>query len=67
MDIRRGITSGCDAFFMPRDVTAEVLSRDVPDKRFKALCGAPGMKSKAETFASSRTELALCTPSNGDL
>ena len=25
-EIRRGITSGCDAFFMPRDVTDEVLS-----------------------------------------
>ena len=25
-EIRRGITSGCDAFFMPRDVTEEVLA-----------------------------------------
>ncbi|MBM4084881.1 MAG: hypothetical protein FJ272_08845, partial [Planctomycetes bacterium] len=25
-DVRRGITSGCDAFFMPRDVTDEVLA-----------------------------------------
>ena len=25
MDVKRGITSGCDAFFMPRDVTNEVL------------------------------------------
>lgn len=25
-DIRRGITSGCDAFFMPRDVTDKVLA-----------------------------------------
>lgn len=24
-EVKRGITSGCDAFFMPRDVTAEVL------------------------------------------
>ncbi|MFH0939774.1 MAG: hypothetical protein V1899_10935, partial [Planctomycetota bacterium] len=24
-EVRRGITSGCDAFFMPRDVTAETL------------------------------------------
>ncbi len=24
-EVRRGITSGCDAFFMPRDVTARVL------------------------------------------
>ena len=24
-EVRRGITSGCDAFFMPRDVTAEIL------------------------------------------
>jgi len=26
-EIRRGITSGCDAFFMPRDVTEEVLAQ----------------------------------------
>ena len=25
-EVRRGITSGCDAFFMPRDVTHDVLS-----------------------------------------
>jgi hypothetical protein len=25
-EIRRGITSGCDAFFMPRDVTEEVIA-----------------------------------------
>ncbi len=24
-DVKRGITSGCDAFFMPRDVTQEIL------------------------------------------
>ncbi len=26
-EIRRGITSGCDAFFMPRDITNEALER----------------------------------------
>jgi hypothetical protein len=41
VDIRRGITSGCDAFFMPRDVTDEVLSRDISGKQFRELCGAP--------------------------
>jgi hypothetical protein len=27
VEVRRGITSGCDAFFMPRDVTDEVLQQ----------------------------------------
>jgi len=26
-EVRRGITSGCDAFFMPHDVTSEVLAK----------------------------------------
>jgi len=26
-EVRRGITSGCDAFFMPRDATAEVMKQ----------------------------------------
>jgi hypothetical protein len=26
-EVKRGITSGCDAFFMPRDVTQEILSK----------------------------------------
>lgn len=26
-EVRRGITSGCDAFFMPRDVTEQVLAK----------------------------------------
>jgi type I restriction-modification system DNA methylase subunit len=41
VDIRRGITSGCDAFFMPRDVTDEALSRDISGKQFRALFGVP--------------------------
>jgi type I restriction-modification system DNA methylase subunit len=39
--IRRGITSGCDAFFMPRDVTAEWLKKDIDEKTFRDLVGAP--------------------------
>jgi len=33
-EIRRGVTSGCDAFFMPRDVSAEVL-RDYSAKNWR--------------------------------
>jgi len=39
--IRRGITSGCDAFFMPRDVTDEWLKKDLSEKDFRDLTGAP--------------------------
>jgi Eco57I restriction-modification methylase len=38
-EIRRGITSGCDAFFMPRDVTAEALERSPGARDFKHRCG----------------------------
>lgn len=33
--IRRGITSGCDAFFMPRDITTEALSRFETAREFR--------------------------------
>ncbi|MGH9599947.1 MAG: HsdM family class I SAM-dependent methyltransferase [Terracidiphilus sp.] len=41
VDVRFGVKTGCDAFFMPRDMTDEVLSRDLSEKEFKTLCGAP--------------------------
>ena len=41
VDVRRGITSGCDAFFMPRDVTSETLFKRTDDKEFKKFIGAP--------------------------
>jgi type I restriction-modification system DNA methylase subunit len=40
VDIRRGITSGCDKFFMPLDVTQDVLAQKRTDKEFKKLTGA---------------------------
>ncbi len=40
--IRRGITSGCDAFFMPTDVTAEMLAKHEGDRAFRQhAAGAP--------------------------
>ncbi len=37
--IRRGITSGCDAFFMPKDVTAEMLELHKSDSEFRRHAG----------------------------
>lgn len=34
-EIRRGITSGCDAFFMPRDITTEILKAFPGDRAFR--------------------------------
>lgn len=40
--IRRGITSGCDGFFMPKDITAEMLRAHPKDKDFREhAAGAP--------------------------
>lgn len=39
VDIRFGVKTGCDAFFMPRDVTEEVLARNSDEKKFKKLIG----------------------------
>ena len=41
VDARFGVKTGCDAFFMPRDVSDEVLKLEVSEKGFRALCGAP--------------------------
>lgn len=41
VDIRRGITSGCDAFFMPRDVTDWALENFEDPKEFRDDVGAP--------------------------
>jgi len=45
--IRRGITSGCDAFFMPRDVTAEMLGRYDSDRDFRRHAGGAPRKDVA--------------------
>jgi hypothetical protein len=37
--IRFGVKTGCDAFFMPRDVTREALSQKTDEGEFKALTG----------------------------
>lgn len=37
--IRRGITSGCDAFFMPKDITADVLAAHESDRAFRQHAG----------------------------
>jgi hypothetical protein len=42
--IRRGITSGCDAFFMPTDVTAEMLAKHEGDRAFRQHAGGAPRK-----------------------
>jgi hypothetical protein len=37
--IRRGITSGCDAFFMPREITHDVLAAHEGDRVFRQHAG----------------------------
>lgn len=43
-DIRRGITSGCDAFFMPKDITAEMLDKHRGDRVFREKAGGAPRK-----------------------
>ena len=38
--IRRGITSGCDAFFMPKDISAQMLQQHQADQVFREQTGA---------------------------
>jgi hypothetical protein len=40
-DIRFGVKTGCDAFFMPKDVTAEYLESYPDEKLFQRHAGAP--------------------------
>lgn len=35
--IRRGITSGCDAFFMPRDVSSDLLNKNPTESEWRQL------------------------------
>lgn len=39
VDLRRGITTGCDAFFMPHDVSKELLARTEDAREFRNLTG----------------------------
>ena len=38
-NIRFGVKSGCDAFFMPRDVTAQLLAKHESDRAFRRTRG----------------------------
>ena len=38
--IRRGITSGCDPFFMPKDISAQMLQQHQTDRVFREQTGA---------------------------
>jgi methylase of polypeptide subunit release factors len=42
--IRRGITSGCDAFFMPKDITADMLAKHQSDRAFRQNAGGAPRK-----------------------
>jgi len=42
--VRRGITSGCDSFFMPRDVTDELLRACATDAAFRRRAGGAPRK-----------------------
>uniref|UniRef100_E6QL98 site-specific DNA-methyltransferase (adenine-specific) n=1 Tax=mine drainage metagenome TaxID=410659 RepID=E6QL98_9ZZZZ len=39
VDLRFGVKTGCDAFFMPRDVSKELLARTEDAKEFRKLTG----------------------------
>jgi methylase of polypeptide subunit release factors len=42
--VRRGITSGCDAFFMPKDATARMLAEHPTDRDFRECAGGAPRK-----------------------
>lgn len=48
--IRFGVKTGCDAFFMPRDVTAEILAKTENDKEFKKLTGVTRSEVESGTI-----------------
>jgi len=41
VDVRFGVKTGCDAFFMPHDVTERVLAENLDAKEFRVLTGVP--------------------------
>ena len=43
-NIRRGITSGCDAFFMLKDITADMLAAHTSDRAFRRHAGGAPRK-----------------------
>lgn len=42
--IRFGIKTGCDAFFMPKDVTSDMLEQYRSDRQFREHCGGASRK-----------------------
>ncbi len=44
VDIRFGVKTGCDAFFMPKDVTSQVLSTHPDEKEFRKAVGVARQK-----------------------
>ena len=46
--IRFGVKTGCDAFFMPRDVSAAMLAEHQTDRDFRGNCGGAPRKDVAE-------------------
>ncbi len=42
--IRFGVKTGCDAFFMPKDVTADMLGKYETDRAFREHCGGAPRK-----------------------
>jgi hypothetical protein len=42
--IRFGVKTGCDAFFMPRDITADMLAKHESDRAFREHCGGAPRK-----------------------
>jgi type I restriction-modification system DNA methylase subunit len=45
-EVKRGITSGCDAFFFPRDVTEEALKETPDEREFKDRYGIPRLDTE---------------------
>jgi methylase of polypeptide subunit release factors len=46
-DIRFGVKSGCDAFFMPKDITAQMLTAHQSDRDFRRNAGGAPRKDVA--------------------
>ena len=44
---RFGVKTGCDAFFMPKDVTAAMLAQHASDRAFREHCGGAPRKDAA--------------------
>jgi len=58
IDVRRGITSGCDAFFMPRNITEDSLTRFISAHEFRHEFGvARNAVSSGQLVLIDRTDL----------